>query len=200
MNENLQKRYNNPLFKVERQKVTPDELQKAKKKDVLESIEFKKEVDEFYKKYDRNDYHINDSRLIEKIQYLIEKAAYIGGSALKLQKKLEQDEQKVMSLMIEDLPRGKDLLMEAYNLSVIARLPYMAQSKRITAKYSKNEEIAMLLSEDSETISIIGYASRSFPNYKPSTADIITHLANAQKRGLSKAKSDNIMNAWYEIK
>ena len=105
-----------------------------------------------------------------------------------------------MSLMIEDLPRGKDLLMEAYNLSVIARLPYMAQSKRITAKYSKNEEIAMLLSEDSETISVVGYASRSFPNYKPSTADIITHLANAQKRGLSKAKSDNIMNAWYEIK
>ena len=81
-------------FELERKKVTPDELQKAKRRMFWESIEFKKEVDEFYKKYDRNDYHINDSRLIEKIQYLIEKAASIGGSALKLQKKLEQDEQK----------------------------------------------------------------------------------------------------------
>ncbi len=90
------------------------------------------------------------------------------------------------------------MLDQAQSLSAMERIPYLAQMKRKNTPILEGEKVPTLLSEDFETISVIGYISRSFPDFKPSDADIIKHLEKAVRQGFDKGTEQQILNAWNE--
>jgi hypothetical protein len=98
------------------------------------------------------------------------------------------------------MPEGKDLLEEAKSLSMTARIPYIAQLKRKDTPILPGEEVPTLLSEDLATISVMGFVSRSFPDFKPCEEDIRKHLDAAVRQGFSREQAQRLINAWDEMK
>ncbi len=76
----------------------------------------------------------------------------------------------------------------------------MAQMKRKDTPILETEEVPTLLSENIATISVVGYISRSFPDFKPSEADIKRHLDEAVRQGFDKSAAQQILKAWNEMK
>ena len=197
----LQKREGNPLFLPERRIITRKEIEEARDKDELDQEIFNKKVSEMASQM-RNLGKISIaqvSTLLQNIQTLMEEAASIGGEALNKISNLENIENNLMQQLISATPEVKETLEKFKSLSVMERNPYMAQMKRKDTPILKEEEIPTLLSEDLETISFAGYASRAFaPNYRPNEADIKTHLDVAIGQGFSKDRAREIMAAWNQ--
>nr|NJM02159.1 hypothetical protein [Desulfobacula sp.] len=138
--------------------------------------------------------------LLQNIQSLIEEAASIGGQVSNKISNLEKIEDDLIQRLNSAIPEGKEMLDQAQSLSAMERIPYLAQMKRKNTPILEGEEVPTLLSEDFETISVIGYISRSFPDFKPSDADIIKHLEKAVRQGFDKGTGQQILNAWNERK
>jgi hypothetical protein len=75
----------------------------------------------------------------------------------------------------------------------------LAQHKRIDTPILESEQIPTLLSEDLDIISVVGLASRSFPNFKFSIEDIRKHLDEAVRQGFNKEYAQQIISAWNRI-
>lgn len=198
----LQRRDGNALFPVERRSVSNQEIEEARKRDRPEQERFHKKVDELAKQFRSLEKMPTKQvpTLLQDIQSLIEDAASIGGEALSRIPDLEKIEDDFIQQLNSAMPEGKEMLAGAKSLSAIERIPYLAQRKRRDTPILENEEVPTLLSEDFATISLIGYVSRSFPDFKPSKADIEKHLDEAVRQGFSNEQAQQILKVWNENK
>jgi len=112
---------------------------------------------------------------------------------------LESIEEDMIQHLNRSMPAGTDLLQKAKSLSMTARIPFLAQSKRKDTPIFPGEEIPTLLSEDLETISFIGHLSRTFPGFRPSAADIKGHLDAAVRQGFDRERAIVLLTAWNRI-
>ncbi len=198
----LQRRYNNPLFPADRRTVSGEELNEARKKD-------DSNLKEFIKQYTlwlsgANNLKENSSvedlkHCLQDTQYLAELASAIGCDLENEISVLEAMEQKIISFMNAQIPQGAELLEKAHSLSATQRIPYFAQAGMKDTPILKNEELASLLSEDTETIKVAGLMSRSFsPNYRPNSEDVQKLLDEAVKNGLDTEYAKEVANAFNE--
>jgi len=194
----LQRRDGNILFPAERRRVSKEEIAQARKRDKMDKERLVKEVLAFEAQV-RNAVYVDFSSALQKVQGFLEEAASIGGDVGDLIKISEHLEEKTMEYLNKKTPEGRHLLEEAHSLSVVARTPFLAQRKRKDTPILESEEVPTLLSEDLDTISVVGLASRSFPNFRPSTADIKRHLDEAIRQGFDKEYAQQIINAWNKI-
>ncbi len=199
----LQRRYNNPLFSVDRRNISNEELNEARKKD-------NKNLKEFIKQYTlwlsdaknlKEDSSIDDlKKCLQDTQYLAELAYAIGCNLEKEISVLETMEQKLTSFINIRLPQIAELLEKAYSLSITKRIPYFAQVGMKDTPILKNEELASLLSEDTETIKFAGNISRTFsPNFRPNSEDVQKLLNKAVKDGLDKEYAKKVISLFNGI-
>lgn len=199
----LQRRDGNILFPPERRHVSEEEIAQARKRDEMDKERFIKKVLDFEAEI-RDPLYVDehDSSTLEKIQDLLEEAASIGGDIEHVTKILEDIEDRMMKDLNEKRPESSHLLEKARSLSVLARTPFLAQHKRKDTPILENEEVPTLLCEDLPTITVIGFASRSFSNFgpfKPSTEDVRKWLDKAVRLGFDKEYAQQIINAWNKI-
>jgi hypothetical protein len=194
----LQRRDGNILFSPERRHVSKEEIAQARKRDKMDKERFVKEILEFEAEI-RNPLYVDDLSVLQKIQAFLEEAASIGGDIGHVIKMLEDLEDKTMKYLNEKTPEKSHLLEEAHSLSVVHRTPFLRQLFRKDTPILQSEEVPTLLSEDLDTISVVGLASRSFPNFKPSTEGIEKHLDEAVRQGFDKEYAQRIINAWNKI-
>ena len=114
-------------------------------------------------------------------------------------KKIDLTPETHMKYLKGKNPEIFDLLERTNSLSVVARTPFLAQLKRKETPILEDEIVPTLLSEDLDTIAVIGLASRSFPDFHPSEADIIKHLDASVCQGFDKEHAQQIMIAWNKI-
>jgi hypothetical protein len=198
----LQRREGNALFPVERRSVSNQEIEEARERDRIEQERFYKKVDELAKQFRGLEKMPIEQvpTLLQDIQSVIDEAASIGGEVLCRVPDLEKIEGDLIQQLNSAMPEGKEMLAGARSLSAIERIPYLAQRKRRDTPILEGEEVSTLLSEDFATISLIGYVSRSFPDFKPSKADIEIHLDEAVRQGFSNEQAQQILKAWNENK
>jgi hypothetical protein len=194
----LQRRDGNILFPPERRHVSKEEIAQARKRDEMDKERFLKEILEFEAEI-RNPLYVDDLSALQKIQFFLAEAASIGGDIGHVIKMLEDLEDKMMKYHNEKTPEGSHLLEKAYSYSVVHRTPFLRQLSRKDTPILQSEQVPTLLSEDLASISVIGLASRSFPNFKPSTEDIEKHLDEAVRKGFDKEYAQQIINAWNRI-
>ncbi len=198
----LQRRYTNPLFSADRRTISSEELDEARKKD-------EGNLKEFIKQYTlwlsgTNNLKLNSSiddlkHCLQDTRYLAELASAVGCDLENEISVLEAMEQKLTSFMNAQMPQGAELLEKEHSLSVTQRIPYFAQAGMKDTPISKNEELASLLSEDTETIKIVGLMSRSFsPNYRPNSEDVQKLLDEAVKNGLDNEYAKEVTSAFNE--
>lgn len=200
----LQRRDGNVLFPLERRKVSREEIAEARKRDQIDQERFIEAVRNLGAVLDSSEdtnplSTLQNSSALQQVQALLEEAASIGGNIQNAIHLLETTEENIIQCLNTSMPEGKDLLEKARSSSVTTRIPFMAQLKRKDTPILGDEEVPTLLSEDFETISVIGFASRSFPGFKPCEADISKHLETAIRQGFSKERAQEIMNAWNRI-
>jgi hypothetical protein len=199
----LQRRYNNPLFSSERRNVSADELKQARAKDDTSQKEFAKIYGMLFSEANRfnESTPINDlTKCLQDTQNLLELGAAIGGDLQTEFAVLETLEGKLIDILNGKLPQGADMLKQAHSLSVMARIPYLAQSKRPDTPILKNEELPAILSEDLESIRTLGFVSRSFPDFKPNGDDVKKCLDEAVKNGLDTNYAKEVLEAWNSQK
>jgi hypothetical protein len=194
----LQRRDGNILFAPERRSISKEEIVQARKRDEIDKERFVKKILEFEAQI-RNSVYVDYLPALEKIQDFLEEGASIGGDIGHVIKLLEDLENKTMECLNEKTPEGSHLLEKAHSLSVVARTPFLAQHKRIDTPILESEQIPTLLSEDLDIISVVGLASRSFPNFKFSIEDIRKHLDEAVRQGFNKEYAQQIISAWNRI-
>lgn len=198
----LQRREGNILFSPERRKVSPQEIDEAKEKDLKEQQQFAEKVHAIEKKFRASGKEITPSQaseFLQEAQGLLEEAASIGGNIGIYIQVLEVIEDGLMKSLEEIIDDGENLLRQAQSLSIAIRSPYLAQLTRNDSPILKEEELPTLLSEDLETIAFEGYKSRAFaPDYKPNEADIKACLEKAVSEGFSKERSDELIDVWVE--
>ena len=196
----LQRRDGNILFPPERRNVSEEEIAQARKRDELDKDRFIKKMSEFEAEI-RDPLYVDmdDLATLEKIQDFLEEAASIGGDIGDVTKLLEDLEDKTMKSLNEKTPGENQLLEKINSLSVLARTPFLAQHKRKDTPILESEEVPTLLSEDLPTVSVVGFMSRSSPNFKPSTEDIRKCLDKAVRQGFDRKCAQQIINAWNRI-
>jgi hypothetical protein len=194
----LQRRDGNILFPVERRSISAKEIENACQKDKIDQEIFTVNLDGLKKQ-------LNNSKemtiaqggfLLEGFQNLIEEAASIGGEALGQISILEKTEDDIIQQLNLLFPNGKDLLEKGHALSLLARIPYLAQIKRKDSPVLEGEHIATLLSESLEIIALIGYSSRFWPDFKPTREEIKIHLNEAVQNGFKKTQAQKLLDAW----
>jgi hypothetical protein len=194
----LQRRDGNILFPPERRRVSKEEVEQAQKRDEMDKERFIKEFLEFEAEI-RNPLYIEDLSTLEKIQAFLEEAASIGGDIGHIIKTLEDLEDKTIRDLNEKKPEKSHLLDKARSASAVARTPFLRQLLRKDTPILENEVVPTLLTEDLATISAVGLASRSFPNFRPSTEDITRCLDEAVRGGFDKEYAQKVINAWIRI-
>lgn len=179
--------------------MTRKEIEEAREKDRMEQEYFYKKVSELASQMRiLGSIPIGQgSTLLQNIQSLMEEAASIGGEAINKISNLEKIENDLIQQFNSDMTEGQQLLESLKSLSSMERIPYMAQMKRKDTPILQEEEVPAMLSEDLETISVLGYMIRAFaPNYRPNEADIMSHLEKAVSNGFSKERTAKIIAAW----
>lgn len=200
----LQRREDNPLFPVERQKISKPEVVEAQQMDQSEQDGFIAAVKSLGVELENSENRkrgltVQDSTYLQKVQDLLEHAAAIGGNIQNAVRMLESIETDMIQHLDRQVPDGADLLRQARSLSAMKRNPFIAQSTRKNTPILSGEEIPTLLSENPETISFIGQISRSFPDFKPSTDDIKANLDAAVKEGFDRKRAAELLGAWNQI-
>jgi len=200
----LQRRDGNILFPPEKRTISKGDIEEAQKRDKVDQDKFVNKIKdlgiELGKSGNTSSASIQQtSSVLQEVQALIEEAASIGGDIQNQIQALENAEEQLIQILNQAMPEGSHLLEKTKSLSTTARIPFIAQLKRRNTPILENEEVAALLSEDLATVSLIGYVSRSFPDFKPSEADIIRQLDYAVRQGFSKEHAQEIMTAWNEI-
>ncbi len=202
--QHLQRREGNGLFPIERRKICKTEVAEAQKIDLLDQdrfIESAKRLGaelEFQEDKDLGS-TVRDTSYIQKVQGMLEEAASIGGTIQNAIRMLESIEEDMIQHLNRSMPDGADLLSKAKSLSMTARIPLLAQMTRKDTPILSSEEIPSILSEDFETISTIGYISRSFPGFSPCEDDIRSHLDTAVKQGFDRKRANELLGAWNRI-
>lgn len=201
----LQRRDGNILFPPQRRIISAEEIAHARKKDEIDQERFIAAVrnigTELYNSEDTNPSStLRDSSSLQKIQTLLEEAASIGGNIQNAIHSLETTEEKIIKSLNKAMPEGKELLEEAISLSMTHRIPFIAQLKKKDTPIIQSEQVPTLLSEDLATIAVIGFMSRSFPDFKPCEVDVRKHLDAAVQQGFNKEQAQNLINAWNEMK
>ena len=194
----LQRRDGNILFPPDRRRISKEEMAQARKRDKSDRERFVKEIFEFEAEI-RNPLYVDHLSALQKIQGFLEEGGSIGGDIGHVIKTLEDLEDKTMKYLNEKTPEGGHLLEKAHSHSVVARTPFIRQLLRKDTPILEGEKVPALLSEDLDTISAVGLASRSFPNFTPSTEDIKKHLDEAVRQGFNKEHAQQIINAWNKI-
>jgi len=200
----LQRRDGNVLFPLERRIVSREEVEQAQRRDKLDQERFIEAVRnlkiELDNSEDRNPlFTSHDSSFLQRVQALLEEAASIGGNIENAIHILETTEEKMIQCLNASMPEGKELLEKAKSLSTMHRIPYLAQMKRRDTPILENEQVPTLLSEDFATISIIGYVSRRFPDFKPSDSDVRMLVEKAVRHGFDEGTAQRILDAWNEM-
>jgi hypothetical protein len=200
----LQRRYANQLFPADRQNITMEEIETARIKDMADQNRFIATVKNFGSELenmeDENEAStLKDTSCLQKIQALLEEAASIGGNIQNAIRVLESTEESLIQNLNRIKPKSKDLLKRAHSLSVMARVPIIAQLKRKDTPILPSEEIPSILTEDRETIEVVGFISRSFPDFRPSETDIKLHLENAIKDGFSRSEAQRLIDIWNQM-
>jgi hypothetical protein len=201
----LQRREGNALFPTERRRISGEEVAQARKKDEIDQQRFIQSIrnleNELENSQDTNPSStLHDSSALQKIQTLLEEASSIGGNIQNEIHLLEATEENIIQRLNKSMPAGKDLLEKAKSISMTARIPIIALLKRSDTPILPGEEVPTILSEDHSTISVIGFISRSFPDFKPCEADIRKHIDIAAQQGLSQERAQEILNSWNETK
>jgi hypothetical protein len=206
----LQRRYHNPFFPPERRNVSIEELKQAREKDEQDQKEFLIRFGMWWSEYHRLNEKspaIDLSKCLQDTQSHLKLAASIGGNLYNQIAVLEDSETKLRDLLNIRFPDPKHvkLMKELKDLSFCAcNPPYLAQLIRPDTPILKNEHDAVLLSEDLETIKMMGISNRLWrqysPDFKPNEDDIKTYLDKAIKEGLDSNYAKEIMEAWNEIK
>jgi hypothetical protein len=112
----LQRRYNNPLFLTERQKIYGEELKLARAKDKIDQKEFLKQYTLLVSEAIRLEGNMSNSdcsKCLQDTQFLLELRASIGGDLEIETAVLEKIESSLMVAMIASLPQGEELLEKA---------------------------------------------------------------------------------------
>lgn len=200
----LQRRDGNILFPLERRMVSRGETADARRRDKTDQDKFIETVRNLEAVIDNSEKTnplstLRRSSSLQKIQALLEEAASIGGNIQNAIRLLESTEESIIQSLNASMPEGKNLLQKAKSSSITARIPFLAQLKRKDTPILESEVVPTLLSEDFETISVIGFMSRNFPDFKPCEMDITKHLDAAIIQGFSKVQAQEIMNAWRKI-
>ncbi len=197
----LQRRDGNLLFPADRRIITIQEILDAQEKDLVLLQQYKKKFEAFYNDKMRAmsqgssiEYALS---LLQQVQDMLEEAAAVGGNLEREQDVLLTLETSLIKSMNDAMPDGAEQLERGRSLSLMARIPFFAQSGGKHKTIIESEVAASLLSEDLETIKSMGIISRSFgPNFKPRDADIRTTLDAAVERGFSKQRAGKILSAW----
>jgi hypothetical protein len=198
----LQRRYNNPLFPTERQKISTEELTQARAKDRISQKEFLKQYALLVSEVIRleGNMSISDCRkCLQDTIFLLKLRASIGGDLENETAVLEKVENNLMADMNASLPEGEELLEKAHAVSMVARIPYMAQLKRSDTPILETEELPTLLSEDMETIRTVGFASREFPDFRPNGRDVEQYLKESMNKGFDANRANEILEAWNSL-
>lgn len=197
----LQRRDGSLLFPAERRIITIQEIHDAQEKDLSLLQQYKKKFESFCN--DRmHEMSQNSSvkyalSLLQETQDMLEEAAAVGGNLEREQDVLQTLEKSLIKSMNDAMPDGADQLDQALSLSLMARIPFFAQSGGKHKTILEDEVAVSLLSEDLATIKAMGIVSRSFGrNFKPGDADIRTTLDVAIERGFSKQRAGKILSAW----
>lgn len=198
----LQRREGNILFPPDRRKVTKQEIDEAKAKDLKEQQQFAEKVDSIEKRFRSSGKEITPNQgnaFLQEAQNLLEEAASIDGNIGKYVQVLEVIEDGLMKSLGEIIDDGENLLKQAQSLSTLKRSPYIAQFSREDSPILKDEELSTILSEDLDTISLEGYKSKAFaPDYKPNEDEIKHFIEQAVTQGFSRDRADQILDAWME--
>lgn len=197
----LQRRDGSLLFSAERRIVTIQEILDAQEKDLTLLQQYKKKFESFcnnqMRKMNQNNSAEYVLSLLQETQDMLEEAAALGENLEPEQDVLQTLEKALIKSMNDAMPDGAEQLDRAQSLSLMARIPFFAQSGGKHKTILENEVAASLLSENLETIKAMGIVSRSFgPNFKPGEADIRTTLDVAVGRGFSKQRAGKILSAW----
>jgi hypothetical protein len=188
---------------MERQKVSTEELKQARAKDKVDQKEFVKQYTLHVSQLLRLEGNMssNDcSKCLQDTLFLLELRASIGGDLESETAVLEKLENSLMASMNASIPQGEELLESAHALSMIARTPYMAQSKRSDTPILETEELPSLLSEDLTTIRTVGFASREFADFRPNGRDVEKHLKESINNGFDANRANEILEAWNSLR
>lgn len=202
----LQRRHNNPLFSKERRNVSLDDVKIVRNLDNAYQKEFVVLSTLLTSEYARlNDKSpINDFlRCLQDVQEHIQLGSRIGGNLEHEIGIAEGIENKLTSILNERFPEGADMLKTARAHSEIQRIPYLAQLAtqeddpilKVDTPILENEQTAALLSEDVETVKLLGYFYRSLQS-KKITEDVHKCLEDGIKNGLDKGYAKEVLEAW----
>lgn len=195
----LQRRDGNILFPLERRSVTEEDIKQARIKDKKDQDIFIDAVNKIIKSTINRSIQ-QQSSLLQKVQSLLEEGAAIGGNITSAVRALEDTEKEIVQTLSASVPEGGDLLEQAKSLSTMRRIPYVAQILRSDTPILVDERIPTLLSEDQLTISLVGFVSRSFPDFRPSSADINMFIDKAVLQSFDKRTAEQILTSWNEMK
>lgn len=197
----LQRREGNLLFPKERRTVTQNEIDRAREKDNLELKAFAAKsatfMDEMPERLKKLKTLTEGSAVLREVQVLISELASLGGETESRMDILLKLEDQLIRDMSQVMPEGAALLREAHDMEVMNRNEFLAQQRRKDSPILPDETVPALLSEDLETISFVGYISRTFgPNFKPNEEDVKKCLGEAVLQGLSQKRAMLILQAW----
>jgi hypothetical protein len=187
----LQRRNENILFPVERRSISSEEISAARQKDKIDQELFMVHLNAF-----RSDLAgvkemgiSQGQSFLQGLQDLFEEAASVGGKAVQIMSNLEPFENSLMERLNSIFPNGKELLEKARSLSLIMRSPFIAQVKRKDTPILEGEQIATILAEGVEALIGACISSKTWPDFKPSCAEIKVHLNEAVKNGFERKKA-----------
>jgi hypothetical protein len=196
----LQCREGSLLFPKHRRTVTSKEIEEAKEKDLYDQKQFRSKFELFLSGYPdklKTATLIESRALLQEVQSLLKELAEIGGGSQAVSNDLEGLENTIIETMNKVIPDGSELLQQARSLAAMERIPFIAQCHRKDSPILSDEITPALLSEDLETISLVGYVSRSFgPGFKPNEENVKKCLGEVVLQGLSQKRAIQIHEAW----
>jgi len=160
----LQRRHQNPLFPVQRQKVTAAELAIARDRDARDAREVKQEFLDLLKFIDRLPSQITSSEfkdLRKRIDDLTRKAIGVGGEVTEIAPELEELRAVVIESWekgLEASPTDIEALQKAEQLyhrgASLFHNPLVVQMTRRDSPIPPEETVPTILSEDITSISV----------------------------------------------
>jgi len=159
----LKRRYMNPLFPVERRRVTASQVAEAKIRDTEDAARVREEFSKIGSDVlSMPDLHLTPDQvesLRRRIDDLIEMACGVGGTALDIAvKALEAREimMKSYAEAVKDDPRAREALQKAEDFYRNTRFrfinPFLAQRERKDTPILPEEILPSLMTEDPDTI------------------------------------------------